>query len=249
MRARKLVELAGLAWLLLGSLAQAQQVVRPYTPLPSSPSPADVSPFPGPTGSVQLLPPDAPFVPIAMQQPRAGAPGDGARDSDQAAIQEISIQLEPPRADRLFRLESEYALRERMRQEARQRNPPEKITFPEDPILTTDKFGGRHWPPIHMVVEPNFVPFQRLYFHQINFERYGWDVGPVSTVLAGMVLFKDLVLFPYHAFTDPLRDYDYSNGWCLPGDPVPLLLYPEPLSATGLLGEAAAVALVLITFP
>jgi hypothetical protein len=242
------------AWLLLGSLAQAQQEVRPHSPLanpwPSSSTPtAEVGPSAPPyTGPAQLLPPgEAPFVPTSMQRlPPIAAPGP-VDTADQAAVQEITIQLEPPPPNRLFKLESERSLRERIRQENLNRN--QKIYFPEEPILSTEQYPGRHWPPMHMVVEPMFVGFNRLFFHQINFERYGWDLGPISPVLSGLAFYKDLILMPYHQFTDPLRLYEYNRGWCLPGDAVPLYFYPTPISATGLLGQVGAVVLVLVTFP
>src|SRR5262249_7043829 len=44
--------------------------------------------------------------------------------------QEYSIQLEPPGPQELFRLDSEAALMERMRQKARERVPAERIEFP-----------------------------------------------------------------------------------------------------------------------
>ncbi len=220
--------------------------------MPTSPPTAKVS-SPSVTTSAQVLPLDTPIVPTATQQLQLGRPQPGmpglppGPESEVPAVQEITIQIEPPPAERLFKLESERAWRERLRQEAHNRG--QQITFPDEPILSTDRFPGRHWPRMTMWVEPMYVGFNRLYFHQINFERYGWDLGPVSTLLSAATFFKDLVMFPYHACTDPFRDYEYNRGWCLPGDAVPLMLYPEPISATGLLGEAAAVVLVLVTFP
>lgn len=199
----------------------------------------------------QILAPASQVVPTAMQQMQRANPGGPAPvgEGDQAAVQEISIQLEPPGPERLFKLESERSWRERLRQESQSSTRKEPIVFPDEPILSTEKYPGRHWPPMHMVVEPMFVGFNRLYFHQINFERYGWDVGPISVLVSPLAFFKDVILLPYHCFTDPVRDYEYNRGWCLPGDATPLLLYPEPISTTGLLGEAAAVVLVLVAFP
>lgn len=177
-----------------------------------------------------------------MQPLQAGGEAD-------QTLQEITVQLEPPGPERLFKLESERAWRERLRQEAKVHSPTQPIVFPDEPILSTEPYLGRHWPRMHMLVEPMYVGFNRLYFHQINFERYGWDLGPVTTLFSALAFYKDLALLPYHHFTDPYRNYEYNSGWCLPGDATPLLLYPEPISATGLLGEAAAVVLVLVTFP
>src|SRR4051794_14767308 len=74
--ARKRVELAVVAWLLLGSLGQAQQVIRPYTPLPALPASsaptAQVSPLPAPGAT--------PFTHTVMQQPFPGRPIPGGQN-------------------------------------------------------------------------------------------------------------------------------------------------------------------------
>ena len=56
-------------------------------------------------------------------------------------------------------------------------------------------------------------------------------------------------MLPYHSFIDPFRLYEYNTGYCLPGDPVPLLLYPPEISATGAIAEAASILAVLAIFP
>ena len=48
---------------------------------------------------------------------------------------------------------------------------------------------------------------------------------------------------------DACHCYDCSAGKCLPGDPVPLLLYPPELSITGALAEGAAIAVLEVLFP
>src|SRR5947209_2816457 len=67
---------------------------------------------------------------------------------------EYQIQLEPPGPDRLFRVDSEDVLRERMRQEARQRSPMERIVFPEEPIVGREPYKGRLFPEMKEIVEP-----------------------------------------------------------------------------------------------
>jgi len=80
-------------------------------------------------------------------------------------------------------------------------------------------------------------------------ERYDWDLGPVSVPLSVLCFYADLVALPYHAFTDPLRCCECNAGYCLPGDPVPLLLYPPQLSASGAVAETAALITLLALFP
>jgi hypothetical protein len=183
---------------------------------------------------------------LALQRPgtdgRSGTP-------DEAAIADINIRLDPPDKDTLFRLESEEAWKQRLKVEATGRSPRESVTFPDEPVLTKDAFYGRHWPGRSMVVEPYYVGYKRLLFEDLNLERYGWDLGPVQVPLAAANFYKDIVLLPYHVFTDPVRCYEYSTGYCLPGDPVPFYLYPPELSESGAVGEAAGVVALLAIFP
>lgn len=181
---------------------------------------------------------------VASAQPAADprAPGED---------QEQQIQLKPPGMERIFgRLESEGALQERMRQEAKQRPSPERIEFPkENEYLTKEPFAHRVYPPLTEVVEPYFVTHRRLYYEQKNLERYGWDLGFVSPFVSAAKFYWDVAWLPYHMGVDPLRRYDTSAGQCLPGDPVPLLLYPPHYSVTGAILEAGAIVALFAIFP
>jgi hypothetical protein len=168
---------------------------------------------------------------------------------EEASASEQQIQLEPPGPQRLFRLEGEDALMERMRQEALERRTRERITFPDVPVLSRETYHGRCWPRRDMLVEPYYVCYGRLLFEQKNFERYGWDLGIVSAVVSPALFFKDVAALPYHKFKDPFRCCECSPGYCLPGDPVPLLLYPPELSATGTVAEIGAILAVVAIFP
>jgi hypothetical protein len=183
----------------------------------------------------------------AMQRP----PGTDGKPTtpDEAAIQDINIRLDPPDPLRLFQLESEQAWKQRIKLEAAGRSPRESVTFPDEPVLTKEPYYGRNWPARCLSVEPNYVGYKRLLFEEKNSERYGWDLGPLGTVVSAGVFYKDIALLPYHLFTDPLRCYEYSTGYCLPGDPVPYLLYPPELSESGAVAEAAAVVALLAIFP
>ena len=48
---------------------------------------------------------------------------------------------------------------------------------------------------------------------------------------------------------EPCRCFEYNTGWCLPGDPVPLLLYPLELSATGFVAEVGTILTLVAVFP
>jgi hypothetical protein len=183
----------------------------------------------------------------ALQRPLGAPPsGDLGTAEDMTAYH---IQLEPPGPERLFRLDSEARLQERIRQEGRDRTPIDIVVFPKEPVLSTEPYYGRRWPTAHEYAEADYVCYRRLLFEQKNFERYGWDLGVITPIVSALDFFGDFILMPYHGFTDPCRCFECSAGYCLPGDPVPLLLYPCEPSVTGALAEAATVAAVLAIFP
>jgi hypothetical protein len=237
--------LAALAWCLLASLAVAQQ----------KPSSGGAVPALAPTATAAVPQAFSPFAtsqPVAFQQPDLplrGAPDIPLRP-EQAAIQDIAIQLEPPPFEQLYAvLQSEKDFQETMRQEALSRNPPQKISFPVEPILTRETYQRRYCGPLAMVVEPYYVGYGKLLFEQKNFERYGWDMGPTQPIMDFAVFYADVITMPYHFFSDPFRLWEYNTGYALPGDPIPLYLYPPELSITGATFQTAAVLAILAIFP
>ncbi len=161
----------------------------------------------------------------------------------------FQVQLEPPGPERLFKLESESALKERMRQEVRTVDPTNRVSFPKEVQLTKDVYMGRKFPLSREIVAPNYVCHKRLYFEQPNFERHGWDLGLLQPGLCIGKFYWDVFWFPYNAGTEPLRHYECSAGRCLPGDPAPLMLYPPNINATGLASQATAVTGAAFIFP
>jgi hypothetical protein len=159
----------------------------------------------------------------------------------------------PPDPQRVFRLESEGMLMERMAREAPQGLNPLGLRYefvlPSYPPAPPPGIVARIWEPQAELIEPAYLCYDRLYFEQINGERYGWSLGPLHPLIAAGVFYFDLATLPYHAATDPLRRYECNPGYALPGDPMPLLLYWPELSVTGALAEAAAVGLMLAIFP
>ena len=143
----------------------------------------------------------------------------------------------------------EGGLHERMEQEARERPRPERIEFPEYAPLTTAPRAPRAWQTSHLTVEPNYVCHGRLYFEQPNFERGGWELGYLTPLANVGVYYYDLALLPYHAWTDPCRCFECSAGYCLPGDPIPFLLYPPGVSLTGALAEGGVAVALFAIFP
>jgi hypothetical protein len=215
--------------------APAQELTAPprslpaltTTPLPPRPQP--VSGVEGVLGVRQTA---------LVQQPGYG--------SDE--VVEYTIQLTPPGPERLFRLESQASLMLRMKQEALQRTPPERIEFPEEQPLSKEAWVGRHWPRRDMLIEPDYVCYKKLLFEDPMAERYGWDLGPVQPLLSTAGFLGNFVTVPYHLGADPCRT-EVSAGRCYPGDPVPYLIYPPELSVSGLAAEAATAVLLFVTFP
>ncbi|HMF11683.1 MAG TPA: hypothetical protein VKE94_05235, partial [Gemmataceae bacterium] len=242
------------AELLPPAAAKPVQDAEPLPPLPPSPGtssdkPAAVIPVYHEVENDHQ--PVEPVTPYSIKrtgfQPPLGMM-DAGRGSEDLTLEQ-TIQLNPPGPDRIFRLESEAALNERMRQEGKSKTPPEKIAFPDEPVVSTEPYPGRHWPPQTEITEPNYVCHGRLLFEDINSERFGWDFGILQPVFSTAKFYADVVTLPYHLATAPCRCYECSAGLCLPGDPVPYLCYPPELSVTGALGEGAAIAAILAIFP
>jgi hypothetical protein len=169
-----------------------------------------------------------------------------------AKVQEKSSSSSPD-PQRVFRLESESELRQRMSREAKQGINPLKLryeaVFPTYPPVRPPVPFARVWEPLGERIEPAYLCYGRLYFEQLNGERYGWDLGPLHPLIAAGTFYFDVAAWPYHAATDPLRCYECNTGYALPGMPMPLLLYRPEFSWTGTAAEAAAIGLLLVCFP
>jgi hypothetical protein len=229
-------------------------VIKASEPLPPLP------PSPGPPPSKQAshevvnsapqsaLPEKTEYtIRPAAFQPQIGTLDD-RRASEERTLDQ-TIQLEPPGMERVFRLESEASMQERMRQEGKSKLQVEKVAFPDETVVSREPYPGRHWPPQIEEVEPNYVCHGRLLFEDKNTERFGWDFGIVQPIVSTAKFYADIVTLPYHVATAPCRQHECSAGLCLPGDPVPYLIYPPEISVTGSLAEAASVLGILAVFP
>jgi hypothetical protein len=193
-------------------------------------------------------------VPATALQQTAFQPGGfaaaGARERDET--QAYKPQVAPPGPERLFRLDTEAQVKERIRQENRRPGGAERLTFPEEPVVATERYNPYKRPsefrPTHELVEPNYVCFHRTYFDQINAERYGWELGVLQPFIEVGKFYYDVAMLPYHMGTDPFRKCDSNAGYCLPGDPVPYLLYPPDINLTGMVAEAATVVGITFAF-
>jgi len=198
----------------------------------------------------------APAPRAAVRQTAFQAPGDsiGRRpDGSQQTLEQLGIETRPPGFDRLYRLESEADLQRRIIEEGKQREPPEPEvakSFPSDyQPLSTASYTGRQFPPKTEYVEPTYVCYHRLYFEEKNAERYGWEIGFLQPALSAAHFYKDFLFLPYNFALEPCQRYECSAGYCLPGDPVPYLLYPTPLSITGATAETGIVLGLAFAIP
>ncbi len=233
-----LASLAAAALLLGANLAQAQFAPAPAPPamMPSVQS--------SPTVQTAQTPANPAPVDNRALRPAAYQP-EGTTGDQQPGYR---IQTEPPGIERIaIGLQTDESLRERIRLEHKAYG--ERVEFPASPVLTNEPFRLRSWEPNKEQVAPNYIIHQRLYFHQINFERYGWDLGIITPLLSASDFLFDFVSLPYHAFSDPCRCMDSNAGYCLPGDPVPLMLYPPEISVTGFLAETGAILALVAIFP
>lgn len=163
----------------------------------------------------------------------------GRRDSQQ----EYPVELEPPGPQRLFRLESERALIERVRQEARDRG--ERAEFPPTvqlPDQDRPYRPGRPWHPAVVRSVPYYVCYHPLYFEEKNSERYGWDWSIFQPLVSTAAFYADVVIFPYNLGVMPPWACECNAGYFLPGDPVPYYFYVPPFSWKGVALQSAVVA-------
>jgi len=162
---------------------------------------------------------------------------------------ETEDQSPLPGPNALFKLESEASWMERMRQDSRSKGTLERLVFPDEPPVSNEKYAGRDWKAHRLEVEPSYVCYGRLYFEDKNAERYGWDLGAIHPVLSTTKFWYDCAMLPYNMFSDPCHRMESSAGYCLPGDPVPLMLYPPKLSLTGFIAEAGVAVGLVFIFP
>jgi hypothetical protein len=104
-----------------------------------------------------------------------------------------------------------------------------------------------NYAPKFATLEPGYVVHRRLYFEEINSERYGWDLGMVQPALSAGYFFKDVLFWPHKLASNWQTRYDTSAGKCPPGSPVAYYLYPPELSfGGGLIGTGAVIGTVFL---
>jgi hypothetical protein len=176
------------------------------------------------------------------QPPRDAGRPPGAVPDPFIKEKDYPIQLEPPGPDRIFHVESEAALRERIRQEFRQRN--ERAEFPPEIELVRPgtAYEPRFFPPMASLYVPDAVCYKPLYFEDKNVERYGWDTGIFQPALSTAKFYVDLAMLPYNMGVMHPCACEFNTGYIKSGDPVPFFIYIPPLSLKGAALQAGVIA-------
>lgn len=146
---------------------------------------------------------------------------------------------------------------QRQLQEQRAIKDPTKLPeyqFPALPVVSPP--GVAYQPktltyePRKLLLEPGYVVHRRLFSEQRNFERAGWDVGPLTTLVSAGKFYRDVLLWPATLASGSTYGFwDTSAGKCLPGSPTPLYLYPPNLTCGGILAEAGIITGFAFLFP
>jgi hypothetical protein len=168
-----------------------------------------------------------------------------------------------PRREQIFTVyndpQLEQAIMDRIREDLRRdgKYTPEQeqyLRFPPLPVLSPPSvpYVAKTWQyqPYKFTVEPFYVVHRRLFFEEKNAERAGWDLGPLSTLVAATHFYVETLLFPAHLVDGCTYGFwDTSAGKCFPGTPNPYLLYPPNLTLSGSVFEAGVVTGFAFLFP
>jgi hypothetical protein len=179
---------------------------------------------------------------------RAQQPVDRARL--EAVAREYQVHTEPPGPERLFRLDSEAALRERIRQDYRQRY--EQAEFPKESSRAAGYVAttyDRAWAPQVAVRIPHVVCHNPLYFEDKNVERYAWDFPLLQPALSLGKFYWDFVTLPYNVGVMGPCACDCQTDYDQPAQPVPYYVYVPPFSWKGAAYQTGAVLGGIALFP
>ena len=122
--------------------------------------------------------------------------------------------------------------------------------IPTECSLGCYRFEGRNWLPHTIHWKASGLCHKPLYFEDIQLERYGHSHGPVLQPIHSTAhFFASLLVVPYQMGIHPPNECLYALGFYRPGNCAPWLKDPIPLSLTGSLYQAGAVAGFLYATP
>ncbi len=118
--------------------------------------------------------------------------------------------LKPPTREQLFRVQSEQALKERLRQELPK---VKKVDFPKDALAPPEVPADHPAPFAEHVVAPiaGQVCYRPLYFEDKRTERFGLYVPCVQPFLSAGRFYGDVILFPARLVRTPPWTFECDN--------------------------------------
>lgn len=197
---------------------------------------------PGRVTSLKKTPDDS--LPLVQAPELPADPKDGKdpiKDDPDGPYPYVGV----PGRNLIFKLESPDELEKRIvRELANAQKQPGKpapdtkgFAFPALPKLSPDDAvytpKTAEYPALAKNIEPSYVVHRRLYFEEVNSERYGWDMGVLQPVVSTLHFYKDVIWYPARVGSNMCERYDASAGKCLPGSPVPYYLYPPEIDIWG----------------
>jgi hypothetical protein len=247
-----------------GSATPANPIslIRPWPTaemlIPAPESAAGLGLPPAPERRVLLQKPEGKSLPItvSVEPSRSSrAEPDETTANNQAALPGDSYAGLPTR-ERIFQFLDDKDLEARILKELKKNQTPEEFResqFDVIPPLTPP--GTKYlpktasYPPLKLGIEPGYVVHRRLYFEELNSERFGWNAGVMQPVISSLYFYRDVLLWPARLASNPHEHYDTNLGKCLPGSPVPYYLYPLQIDIYGALFGAGFYTGMGIIFP
>lgn len=188
------------------------------------------------------IPTSSPIVPVQLQPP----PPAGTAE---ASEREFQVLLEPPSRERLFRIEAEDSLFERVKQEFRQRG--DRAEFPKEVrgVQLDVVRAPRAHPPMATHYVAPFVCYHPLWFEEKNSERYGWELGVLQPLASTLHFYTNVALLPYHFTVRKPWACEANVGYYRPGDAVPLYFYTPDFSWAAVGAQAGTFVAGAAIFP
>lgn len=111
---------------------------------------------------------------------------------------------------------------------------PNECLLPQQPLV------ARQWTPTTFTWKASNQCHNPLYFQDVNLERYGHTHGPIAEPLIQTAhFFGSVLVLPYKMGVHHPRECIYTLGYYRPGNCAPWILPAVPISARGILNQAA----------
>lgn len=126
----------------------------------------------------------------------------------------------------------------------------EEFGLPNECLLTQQPMTPRNWSPLSFTWKASNLCHNPLYFEDVNLERYGHSHGPIAEPLIQTAhFFGSVLVLPYKMGVHHPRECIYTLGYYRPGNCAPWILPPVPISARGILNQAAVMTAGTLLIP